>query len=316
MQPILTLTVNPALDISTSTELVTSGHKLRCSASRVDPGGGGVNVARVVQRLGGRTLAIYTAGGPTGEAYRRLIEAERIPTLVLPISGSTREDFTVDETATGNQFRFVLEGPELREAEWRACLALLEESIPVGGYVVASGSLPPGVPDDFYARVARVARRHNARCIVDASGPSLAEALAEGVFLVKPSRRELGLQLGLTLESDESQLEAASALVEDGSAELVALTLGGEGAVLASKAGTLRLTVPPVQVRSTVGAGDSFLAAFVLRLAQGRSLEAAFRAAVAAGTATVTTTATELCHRADVERLEARLEALAPEGGQ
>lgn len=316
MQPILTLTVNPALDISTSTELVTSGHKLRCSASRVDPGGGGVNVARVVQRLGGRTLAIYTAGGPTGEAYRRLIEAERIPTLVVPISGSTREDFTVDETATGNQFRFVLEGPELREAEWRACLALLEESIPVGGYVVASGSLPPGVPDDFYARVARVARRHHARCIVDASGPSLAEALAEGVFLVKPSRRELGLQLGLTLESDESQLEAASALVEDGSAELVALTLGGEGAVLASKAGTLRLTVPPVQVRSTVGAGDSFLAAFVLRLAQGRSLEAAFRAAVAAGTATVTTTATELCHRADVERLEAQLEALAPEGRQ
>ena len=310
MQPILTLTLNPALDISTSTERVTSGHKLRCSASRVDPGGGGVNVARVVQRLGGRTLAIYTAGGPTGEAYRRLIEAERIPTLVVPISGSTREDFTVDETATGKQFRFVLEGPEVREAEWRACLSLVEESIPVGGYVVASGSLPPGVPDDFYARVARLARRHNARCIVDASGPALAEALAEGVFLVKPSRRELGLQVGLTLESDQSQVEAASALVEDGSAELVALTLGGEGAVLASKAGTLRLTVPPVQVRSTVGAGDSFLAAFVLRLAQGRTVEAAFRAAVAAGSATVTTTATELCHRADVERLEAQLEAL------
>lgn len=314
MQPILTLTVNPALDISTSTELVTSGHKLRCSTSRVDPGGGGVNVARVVQRLGGRTLAIYTAGGPTGEAYRRLIEAERIPTLVVPVGGSTREDFTVDETATGKQFRFVLEGPELHEAEWRACLSLVEESIPVGGYVVASGSLPPGVPDDFYARVARIARRHNARCIVDASGPSLAEALAEGVFLVKPSRRELGLQVGLTLDSDESQMEAASALVEDGSAELVALTLGGEGAVLASKAGTLRLAVPHVQVRSTVGAGDSFLAAFVLRLAQGRTLEAAFRAAVAAGTATVTTTATELCHRADVERLEGQLEALGASG--
>lgn len=313
MQPILTLTVNPALDISTSTELVTSGHKLRCGSSRVDPGGGGVNVARVVQRLGGRTLAVYTAGGPTGEAYRRLIEAERIPTLVVPIHGSTREDFTVDETTTGKQFRFVLQGPELSESEWRACLALVEESIPVGGYVVASGSLPPGVPDDFYARVARLAREHDARCIVDASGPALTEALAEGVFLVKPSRRELGVHVGATLESDESQVEAASALVADGSAEHVALTLGGEGAVLASKSGTLRLSVPQVEVRSTVGAGDSFLAAFVLRLAQGRTLEAAFRAAVAAGTATVTTPATELCHREDVERLEAELSALAPE---
>ncbi|QCB98955.1 1-phosphofructokinase family hexose kinase [Arthrobacter sp. PAMC25564] len=313
MQPILTLTVNPALDISTSTEQVTSGHKLRCSPSRLDPGGGGVNVARVVQRLGGRTLAVYTAGGPTGEAYRRLIEAERIPTLVVPIQGSTREDFTVDETTTGKQFRFVLQGPELSESEWRACLALVEESIPVGGYVVASGSLPPGVPDDFYARVARLARGHDARCIVDASGPALAEALAEGVFLVKPSRRELGVHVGAALESDESQVEAASALVADGSAEHVALTLGGEGAVLASKSGTLRLSVPQVQVRSTVGAGDSFLAAFVLRLAQGRTLEAAFRAAVAAGTATVTTPATELCNRADVERLESGL-AAAVEG--
>ena len=119
MQPILTLTVNPALDVSTATERVFSGHKLRCGASRLDPGGGGVNVSRVVQRLGGRTLAVYTAGGPTGEAYRRLIEAERIPTLAVPIQGSTREDFTVDETTTGKQFRFVLQGPELSEPEWR-----------------------------------------------------------------------------------------------------------------------------------------------------------------------------------------------------
>lgn len=309
MQPILTLTVNPALDVSTSTDRVISGHKLRCGSSRLDPGGGGVNVARVVQRLGGQTLAVYTAGGPTGEAYRRLIEAERIPSLVVPIQGSTRQDFTVDETATGEQFRFVLEGPEMSDAEWHACLALVAGSIPVGGYVVASGSLPPGVPQDFYARVARLARERGARCIVDASGPALAEALAEGVFLVKPSRRELGLHFGATLETYESQVAAASALVADGSAEHVALTLGGEGAVLASKSGVTRLPVPQVQVRSTVGAGDSFLAAFVLRIAQGRSPEAAFRAAVAAGSATVMTPATELCHREDVERLETELAA-------
>ena len=126
MHPSLTLSVNPALDISTSTGKVTSGHKLRCSSSRLDPGGSGVNVARVVQRLGGRTLAV----------------------------------FTVDGTTTGKQFRFVLQGPELSEPEWRLCLAVVADSIPVGGYVVASGSLPPGVPEDFYARVARLAQGH------------------------------------------------------------------------------------------------------------------------------------------------------------
>jgi 6-phosphofructokinase 2 len=134
------------------------------------------------------------------------------------------------------------------------------------------------------------------------------------VFLVKPSRRELGLHFGTSLESGESQVEAAAALVADGSAEHVALTLGGEGAVLASPSGMLRMAVPQVKVRSTVGAGDSFLAAFVLRLAQGRTLEEALRAAVAAGSATVTTAATELCHREDVERLEAELTAQALAG--
>lgn len=304
---ILTLTVNPALDISTSTEQVVSVHKLRCGASRVDPGGGGVNVSRVIHRLGGRSLAVYTAGGPVGEAYRRLIEAEHVPSLVVPVQGSTRQNFTVDETSTGKQYRFVLEGPELSGSEWRACLDLVAQSVPAGGYVVASGSLPPGVPEDFYARVVRLARECGARCIVDTSGPPLSEALAEGVFLVKPSKRELGVHVGAPLDSEASQVEAAESLVADGSAEYVALTLGGAGAVLASRSGVIRLSVPSVPVVSTVGAGDSFLAAFVLRLAQDRSAEDAFRAAVAAGSAAVITPATELCHRADVERLEAEL---------
>ncbi|MDO5864366.1 MULTISPECIES: 1-phosphofructokinase family hexose kinase [Paenarthrobacter] len=303
-QQILTLTVNPALDISTSTERVISVHKLRCSSSRVDPGGGGVNVSRVVQRLGGRSLAVYTAGGPVGEAYRRLIETECIPTLVVPVQGSTRENFTVDETSTGKQFRFVLEGPELREEEWRACLDLITQAAPPGGYVVASGSLPPGVPDDSYARVARLAREGGARCIVDTSGPALAEALAEGVFLIKPSKRELGEYVGASLGSEQSQMDAASAVVASGAAKYVALTLGEAGAVLASESGVIRLPVPAVKVVSTVGAGDSFLAAFVLRLAQGRSAEEAFKAAVAAGSAAP---ATELCYRGDVEHLEAEL---------
>jgi 6-phosphofructokinase 2 len=307
LRPILTLTLNPALDVSTSTEKVIGEHKMRCGLSRLDPGGGGINVSRVIQRLGGQTLGIYAAGGPTGDAYRKLIEAEGIPTVAVPIAGSTRESFTVDETSTGQQFRFVLQGPELTEPEWQACLSRLEATIPRGGFVVASGSLPPGVPDDFYARVARLAHLHEARCVVDTSGPALAEALAEGVFLVKPSGRELGELVGHPLDTEESRIDAASTLVARGSAEYVALTLGGDGAVLASKTRVSRLPVPRVTVQSTVGAGDSFLGAFVLRFAQGHDADAAFRAAIAAGSATAMTPATELCHRADVERLEAEL---------
>ncbi len=270
-------------------------------------------MSRVVRRLGGRSLAVYTAGGPVGEAYRRLIEAERVPSIVVPIQGSTRESFTVDEESTGTQYRFVLEGPELGEDEWRACLDFVEQAVTASGYVVASGSLPPGVPDDFYARVARLAREGGARCVVDASGAALSEALTEGTFLVTPSRRELGAHLGAPLDSPQSLIDGAFALIADGSAEYVALTLGEEGAVLVSEAGIARLAAPPVEVVSTVGAGDSFLAAFVLRLAQGRSVEDAFCSAVAAGCAAVMTPATELCHRSDVERLEA---ALARRGGR
>ena len=307
--PILTLTVNPALDVSTSTAQVTSEHKLRCSATRIDPGGGGINVARVIRRLGGTALSLYAAGGPTGEAFRQLIAAEGLPTVMVPIHESTRQSFTVDETGTGKQFRFVLQGPEFTEAEWTACLDTLAATMPAGGYIVASGSLPPGVPDDFYARVARLARASGARCIVDASGPALTAALAEGVFLVKPSLRELEAHAGRTLDTPESQADAAAQLVAAGSAEHVALTLGGDGAVLASASGVIRSEVPKVTVISTVGAGDSFVAAFVLRLAQGRTAEEAFRAGVAAGSATASTPATELCHREDVERLEAELAA-------
>jgi len=307
--PILTLTMNPALDVSTSTDLVYSGHKLRCKGSHMDPGGGGVNVARVIHRLGGHVLAIYTAGGTTGDSFRKLMEAEGIPAVVAAVRGNTRQDFTVDENSTGKEFRFVLEGAWLSDDEWQNCLRLLQRSIRAGGYVVASGSLPPGVPDDFYARVARLARNAGARCVVDTSGPALAEALVEGVFLVKPSRRELAEHAGTALDTEESQISAAAALVGQGSAEYVALTLADAGAVLASKAGISRLRVPPVQVVSTVGAGDSFLAAYVLRLSQGCPAEEALRSAVAAGTAAVLTPATELCHPTDVERLEAEIAA-------
>ena len=306
--PIVTLTMNPALDVSSSTEEVVPEHKLRCGPTRFDPGGGGVNVSRAIRNLGGHSIAIYPLGGPTGQAYRGYLEAEGIIGRVITVEGHTRESFTIDEVSTGEQFRFVLQGPTLREPEWRACLVVVGDLLPVGGFLVASGSLPPGVPDDFYAQLARIAADHDVRLVVDASGAALEAALADGVFLIKPSLRELGELVGADGPLDaQQQVQAARAIVADGRAEIVALSLGGAGAVLVTADEVLRLPTPLVQVRSTVGAGDAFLAGLVLRLAQGRTVAEAFRTAVAAGSATAMVPGTELCRAEDVARLEAEL---------
>jgi 6-phosphofructokinase 2 len=308
--PIVTLTMNPALDVSSTVDRVVSEHKLRCGPSRFDPGGGGVNVSRAIRNLGGNSVAVYPLGGPTGQAYRGFLEEVGLLGRVITIAGNTRESFTVDETTTGEQFRFVLQGPTFREPEWRACLSVVGDHLPVGGFLVASGSLPPGVPDDFYAMLARVAHEHDIRVVVDASGPALAAALDEGVFLIKPSRDELAELVDAPGELDRpEQVEAARSIVVDGRAEVVALTLGAGGAVLVTADDELHLPTPKVEVASAVGAGDAFLAGLVLRLAEGRPLADAFRTAVAAGSATAMLPATELCRAEDVARLEVELAA-------
>ena len=307
--PIVTLTMNPALDVSSSVTRVKPEHKLRCGPGSFDPGGGGINVTRAIANLGGNSIAVYPLGGPTGEAYRGFAAEAGILGHVLRIAGNTRESFTVNETSTGEQYRFVLPGPHLREPEWRACLSVVGDNLPRGGYLVASGSLPPGVPVDFYAMLARMVRDQDVRVVVDASGPPLEAALAEGVFLIKPSRDELAELVGAPgeLEPDE-QVQAIGTLVRDGRARHVALSLGAHGALLGSADGVLRLPTPQVDVVSTVGAGDSFLAGLVLRMAEGQSIGSAFRTAVAAGSATAMMPGTELCRSDDVARLERELQ--------
>lgn len=306
--PIVTLTMNPALDVSSTVERVMPEQKLRCGPSRFDPGGGGVNVARAIRNLGGSAIAVYPLGGPTGQAYRGFVEQAGIVGRVIPIAGNTRESFTVDETSTGEQYRFVLQGPTLLEPEWRACLSVVSDHLPRGGYLVASGSLPPGVPLDCYAVLARIAAEQDVRVVVDTSGPPLEAAIAEGVYLITPSRDELAELVGADrVLGPGEQLEAAREIVDAGRPEVVALTLGAGGALLVWAGGVRRLSTPRVDVLSAVGAGDAFLAGLVLRLAEGRPIAEAFRTAVAAGSATAMMPATELCHLDDVMRLENEL---------
>ena len=307
MRPIVTLTLNPAIDSSCQADEVHPIRKIRTSRERYDPGGGGINVARVIRELGGEALAVYCAGGLTGEAFDRMVDAIGLDRRAIRIAGLTRVSHTVFERKSGQEYRFVPEGPPLSAGEWQAALAALDPLDP--DYLVASGSLPQGVPDDFYAQVAEAVRAKGVRLVLDTSGAALRAALAAGVHLIKPSRGELERLLGRPLREPAALEEAARGLVADGGAEIVAVSLGADGALLATGGECFRLRSPPVEPQSAVGAGDSFVAGMTLGLAEGRPLKDAFALAVATGTAAVLTMGTELCRRADVLRLHERIRA-------
>jgi 6-phosphofructokinase 2 len=300
---IVTLTINPAVDIFVNVAHVEPTRKLRCSAPKRDPGGGGINVARAAHRLGGSVAAIYPTGGALGKLLHRLVEREGIESLVTPSHVETRENFTAYEETTGEQYRFVLPGSALHRAEWEAVLDKLTTLSGKPKFVVASGSVPPGVPEDFFARVARQSKQLGAQCVVDTSGAALKLALAEGVTLVKPNLVELSDLVGLPLDTEAARVAACRQLAIDGRAEVVALTLGEQGALLVTADKVFRSQPMAIEPVSTVGAGDSFLGGLVAALASGHSLYEAFRVAVAAGSAAVLSTGTELCSEEDVQRL-------------
>ena len=308
MPDIVTLTINPAIDIFVNVGHVEPTRKLRCSAPKRDPGGGGINVARVAHRLGGDVAAIYPTGGAIGKLLQRLVEREGIASLVTPSHVETRENFTAYEEETGEQYRFVLPGSALHRAEWEACLDKLASLPSSPKFVVASGSVPPGVPEDFFARVVRHAKRLGAKTVIDTSGAALEAALDEGVTLIKPNLVELIELIGAPLDNDADRIAACRKLAANGRAQAVALTLGEQGALLVTADQAWRAQPLAIEVVSTVGAGDSFLGGMVSALASGKPLEQAFRVAVAAGSAAVLSPGTELCREADVKRLLPQVE--------
>jgi 6-phosphofructokinase 2 len=314
MPDIATITINPAIDIFVNVARVEPTKKLRCSAPKRDPGGGGINVARVAHRLGRTVAAIYPTGGAIGKLLQRLVEREGIDSVVTPSHVETRENFTAYEEETGEQYRFVLPGSALHRAEWEACLDKLATLPDKPKIVVASGSIPPGVPDDFFAAVARHAKRFGAKMVLDTSGAALKAALAEGVTLIKPNQVEFSDFVGAPLDSDAARIAAARKLIADKRVEAVALTLGKEGALLITADGAWRAEPMQIEVVSAVGAGDSFLGGMVAAIAAGQRLDEAFRMGVAAGSAAVMSPGTELCHEVDVKRLlpDVKISEVAP----
>jgi 6-phosphofructokinase 2 len=310
---IVTLTINPAIDIFVNVGRVEPTRKMRCSAPKRDPGGGGINVARVAHRLGGSVTAIFPTGGAIGKLLHRLVDREGIDNIVTPSHVETRENFTAYEESTGEQYRFVLPGSTLHRVEWEMVLEKLTTLPQPPKFVVASGSVPPGVPDDFFARVARRAKALGAQCVIDTSGPALKEALAEGVSLIKPNLVELSDLVGTSLGNDDARLRACRKLIEDERVKIVALTLGEDGALLVTADQAFRAQPMALEPVSTVGAGDSFVGGLVAALASGESLDQAFRIAVAAASAAVMSPGTELCREEDVQRLlpEVKISELA-----
>lgn len=312
MKPIVTLTLNPAIDVACATAEVVPQHKLRTHGERTDPGGGGVNVARVLHELGAETRAIVLAGGVTGRFLESLIAQEGVACRAVPIAGNTRISTTVLDERTGLEYRFVPEGPLVSAAELAACREALEAEIADAAWLVISGSLPRGVTPDALADLVRAAAQI-CPVAVDTSGPALQAVLGHGAALIKPSLREFEHLVGRTLPDAASQDEAALQMVQAGAAQRIAVSLGAGGALLATADGVVRRPAIPVKAIGTVGAGDSFLAAMVLALARNAPPADALAWSAAAGAAAVSATGTARPTRAMIETLHARALGMAEE---
>lgn len=299
---ILTLTINPALDLYSRVEKVLPGEKLRCEKAKIDPGGGGVNVSRVIHRLGGETTALYTRGGYTGEIFKDLLEKEEVKQDTVEIAGSIRQNIAVTETSTGELYRFGFPGPSMSEFEYQDVLTKLN-LYKKADFWVASGSLPPGVPQDFYARVAEKARKDDVKLVLDTSGKAYSGILAEGAYLLKPNKNELEDLVGQKAEDERQQKELLLHVLEKYPVEVIVLSLGSKGALLATKGKVRHFPAPSVVPISSIGAGDSMVAGIVFSLSRGDGLEKAILYGLACGSATIKSPGTELLKQEDVEPL-------------
>ncbi|WP_078084369.1 1-phosphofructokinase family hexose kinase [Microbulbifer mangrovi] len=299
---IVTVTLNPCIDRTVSVEQILPECKLACSNVHDYPGGGGINVARVASRLGSKVCAYWSCGGENGQRLGQFLDAEGVQHQPIGINGATRENLIVREESSGNLFRFGMPGPLLQDEERQQWLQRIREIPPSVQYVVFSGSLPEGAPVDWFSDLLK-AVPDGARLIVDTKKAALHQALEVGVYLIKPNVREMEELVGRTLPDDAAIEHAAREIIDQGGAEVVILSQGRAGVMLASADRMERISAPSVRLRSKVGAGDAVVGGLVSALCEGETLSEATRFGVAAGAAAVMTEGTELCQKSDTERL-------------
>lgn len=308
MARILCMALNPTVDVSAEAEVVQPTRKTRTTNEVFEPGGGGVNVARVIDELGGLVTVFCLAGGVTGDLLVELLQLADLDAEVLQISGQTRMAHMVYERSTGNEYRFVPSGPHLTDEEIQSALAMVEAT--GFGWLVASGSVPEGTSPSIIAEFGNVAARKGARFVLDSHGPGLKSTIGRTpIALLKPSLGELSAYVGEQLDIG-SAARTALDIVTRGDAGIVVVSLGADGALLATGDAVYRIEGLPVTVKSAVGAGDSFVAGMTLALSQGKPVEEAARLGAAAGTAAVLTPGTELCDSQHVMELYDRIKQI------
>lgn len=305
---IVTVTVNPCIDKSTTIPALLPEKKLRCTKPVLEPGGGGINVARAITKLGGDATAVYLSGGYNGSLITQLLEQENVRTVPVTIKNDTRENTIIFDTTANLQYRFCMPGPEIDATEWKNCLHGLDEITNID-YLIASGSLPPGIPTDFLALLARHAKNTNAKMVVDASGAALKNALEEGVYLCKPNLAELCEYAGTDQLSIDAAENICKAMINANKCEIVLLSMGEAGALLVARQLVKRIWPPAVERKSTVGAGDSMTAGMILSLARGMDIFNAAQYSVASGTAATMNAGTQLCRLSDADMLYAQMRA-------
>ena len=283
---IVTLTPNPSIDRAVVIDALHRGEVHRATDSRVDPGGKGVNVSRALAAQGAQTLAVLPVGGPEGHLLEDLLDAAGVPRRSVAVAGTVRMNVSVLEP-DGTTTKLNEPGPRLTADEVESLLLETSRAAEGAAWVVGCGSLPPGAPDDLYSRLVARAREHGARVAVDSSGAPMAHAVAARPHLVKPNHEELAELVGHGLPTLGDVRAAALDLVADG-IEVVAVSLGGDGALLVTADEQVHAAATITHPLSTVGAGDCMLAGLLHGLSSGLDAADALAAAVTWGAAAVT----------------------------
>jgi len=305
---VLTITLNPCIDKSSTVKGIVPEKKLRCEAPKYEPGGGGINVSRALKRLGTTSGTLFTSGGRTGKLLEELLQKEELDIIPLPVGNETRENFIVVDTLNNQQFRFGFPGRPISDEEQVNIKKAIESIASFPEITVISGSLPEEVEPEFIKDIIRICKRKNSKVIVDTSGKSLELAVDEGVFLAKPNIGELAILSGESELTDATMDEAAKKLIQNGKAEIIVVSLGAKGAVLYAEKEKIRQAAPIVKVRSTVGAGDSMVAGMVSVLVNKGDMEEMLRMGIACGSATTMAEGTGLFRKEDVDNLYQQLQ--------
>lgn len=302
MANIVTITLNPALDKSISVPELVPEKKLRALSSKVEPGGGGINISRALKKLSVVSEAIILSGGYTGKTLEALLAKEQVAFTAIETEGDTRENFVVFDEDKKLQYRFGMPGESVSDQE----LGLLMQAIgncAHADYVVVSGSLPPGTSTSVFHEIAIIAQQLNAKLIVDTSGDGLKAAVKEGLYLIKPNLRELASLVGKEWIDIADVIVTARQVIESGACKAMAVSMGADGAMLITATEHYKAVAPQAPVLSTVGAGDSMVAGMLAALTKGWGWEQVLQYGVAAGSAATLHKGTELCSLADTERI-------------